>query len=369
MNHRQAGRSSALPLLLAGAAVALAGYTFWERMRWRPHMASEPRTVAARGQLADFEQTAIDVFERVSPSVVHISNRTIRVRTWGYIGEIPGGTGTGFVWDENGYIVTNWHVVEQAIRRQETVLVRFANQHEYDAQVVDARPEQDIAVLKLLRVPAKLQPIPAIGSSSDLRVGQSVFAIGNPFGYDQSLSTGVVSALNRTIRSDRGTEVHSAIQVDAAINPGNSGGPLLDSAGRLIGMNTAIFSPSGASAGIGFAIPVDTINEVVPGLIDPSKTPPRLGVVSVEIPREDMVMVLRTLAGFGAADAGIIGAEAAPEGTLGDVIVSVDGKPVHQVSDISAAIADRKPGAKVPVVVLRGLPAREERLQVMVELR
>ncbi len=369
MHSTQNGRTSALPLILAGAACALLGYTLWERVSWRSSTPSAPRVVEARGQLADFEKTTVDIFERVSPSVVHITNRDVRVRNWGNVSRMPGGTGTGFVWDDNGYIVTNWHVVQQAIARGQTVIVRFANQREFNAKVVGWREAQDIAVLKLLDAPPKLHPLPAVGRSADLRVGQAVFAIGNPFGYDQSLSTGVISALNRKISSEQGTEVAGAIQVDAAVNPGNSGGPLLDSAGRLIGMNTAIFSPSGTSAGIGFAIPVDTINEVVPALIDPGKEPLRLGIIALPIPEENLVMVREVSPGFGAAEAGIIDYENAPEGTWGDVIASVDGKPIHATSDIAAAIAGKKKGDIVDVVVRRGLPAREERLTVKVPLR
>jgi len=365
MNPMERGRASALPLVLAGAAVTLAGYTLWERLSWRPYMDAEPRVVVPRGELADFEKAGVAVFESVSPSVVHITSPEINVRTrWGDVWRLPAGTGTGFVWDEHGYIVTNYHVVERPWRTDRRVIVRFANQREYEALVVKVDPAQDIAVVKLVGRPARLHPIPAIGTSHDLRVGQVVFAIGNPFGYDQTLTHGIISALNRPIQARDGNVIHGCIQVDAAINPGNSGGPLLDSQGRLIGMNTAIFSPSGASAGIGFAIPVDSINRVVPTLIDPSG---QMGVTLRTIPEEAMVMIDTVHQGSGAEAAGLRGLGV--DGTWGDVIVSIDGKPVHDHHEVRAALANKKRGEKVHVVVLRGLPLREERLEFTVELR
>jgi S1-C subfamily serine protease len=216
--------------------------------------------------------------------------------------------------------------------------------------------------------PAGLQPIPTVGSSADLKVGQAIFAIGNPFGYDQTLTQGIISALDRPIQAREGSVIYGCIQVDAAINPGNSGGPLLDSHGRLIGMNTAIYSPSGASAGIGFAIPVDTINDVVPGLISPKTDPPRLGIVLRDIPQEKLVMVETVYKGTGADAAGIIGRDRLEDGSWGDVIVAVGGKKVSSKEDVTSAIAGKKRGELVDVVLLRGLPAREQRLTVKVRL-
>ena len=363
-------RSSPLPLILAGAAFALAGYTLWERLGSTPHAKSEPRVVTPRGSLAEFENSAVAVFQNNSPAVVHITSPEVLVPNgYGDVWKLPGGTGTGFVWDAQGHIVTNWHVVEQADRTaQKRVIVRFANQRQHEARVVGGRPEQDIAVIKLVSLPNKLVPIPNVGTSSDLEVGQTVFAIGNPFGYDQTLTQGIISALNRPIQAREGSVIRGCIQVDAAINPGNSGGPLLDSQGRLIGMNTAIYSPSGASAGIGFAIPVDTINLAVPPLIDPSQEPPRLGVYPREIRSDGLVMIDEVAQGSGAEEAGLRGLDRR-RGVWGDVLVSVAGKPIHEVKDIGAAIAGRKRGEEVEVVVLRGLPAREEKLTVRVPLR
>jgi len=214
---------------------------------------AEPRTVTPRGDLAEDEKTTIEVFQRVSPSVVHITavdqiyNNLTRDAT-----EVPAGVGSGFIWSEDGYIVTNHHVISKA----EGVMVTFADGTAMKGRVVGHAPDQDLAVIKVEAPPDTLHPI-TIGSSSDLVVGQKVFVIGNPFGLDHTLTTGTISGLGRSIRTESKRLIPDIIQTDAAINPGNSGGPLLDSAGRLIGVTTAIFSPSGASAGIGFSVPVD----------------------------------------------------------------------------------------------------------------
>ena len=207
--------------------------------------------------------------------MVFITTTTRQVDFWTRnVFEVPQGTGSGFVWDESGHIVTNYHVVQGAASAKVTL-----GETEYDADTVGVAPDQDLAVLEIRAARANLAPI-AIGTSADLQVGQKVFAIGNPFGLDHTLTTGIVSALGRTIQSVTNRPIDGAIQTDAAINPGNSGGPLLDSAGRLIGVNTAIYSPSGASAGIGFAVPVDTVSRIVPELITHGKVVrPRLGVV------------------------------------------------------------------------------------------
>lgn len=364
MSSRESGRSSALPLILAGAAFALAAYTMYGRLTWRPFTNAEPRTVEARGDLADFEKTSVEVFQSVSPAVVHIASPQVVTGQdyWGRVFGYPAGTGTGFVWDDNGYIVTNWHVV----RERKAVLVRFANGREHEAIVIGKVPEQDIAVVKLVSLPPGMRAIPKVGSSADLKVGQAVFAIGNPFGYDQSLTTGIISALNRTIRGEQGEVIDGCIQVDAAINPGNSGGPLLDSAGRLIGMNTAIYSPSGASAGIGFAIPVDVINQSVPRLIDPTKKAPMLGIRSVQT--SEGVEIDSVVKGSGAEEAGLIGRQTARR-SRGDVVISIDGKPVRSVEDITRILSSRSVGEQVVVQVIRGLPYDDNRVDIGVTLR
>ncbi len=224
---------------------------------------SEPRPIEARGDLASEEQTNIAIFDRVSPSVVQIttSGQLLDLFTRDLL-EVPQGTGSGFLWDDRGHVVTNYHVIKDV----RAAYVRLANRRSYEAVLVGVSPQHDIAVLRIGSRGVGEPPAP-IGSSANLKVGQKVLAIGNPFGLDYTLTTGVISALDRTIRSEEGRAIEHLIQTDAAINPGNSGGPLIDSAGRVIGMNTAILSTNGYSAGIGFAVPIDTINRVVPRLI------------------------------------------------------------------------------------------------------
>jgi S1-C subfamily serine protease len=223
---------------------------------------AEPRAVTPRGDLMDLEKTTVNIYNNAKPSVVHITTTGLRRDAFFNVQEVPEGTGSGFIWDDLGHVVTNYHVVRNA----RSVYVTLWDQTTYEGTVIGAQPNKDLAVLRIDAPKAKLRPIP-VGKSADLQVGQKAFAIGNPFGLDHTLTTGVVSALNRQIESVTHEAIKGAIQTDAAINPGNSGGTLLDSAGRLIGVNTAIYSPSGTSAGIGFAIPVDTVNEVVPQLI------------------------------------------------------------------------------------------------------
>lgn len=237
---------------------------------------AEPRTVTPRGDLAASEQSTIAVFNAARDSVVFITTAERVVDPWtrnAY--DVPRGNGSGFVWDELGHVVTNNHVIAGASR----AVVRLADGRAFSARLVGRAPEHDLAVLHIGVATGRPSALP-IGTSSDLRVGQSVFAIGNPFGLDWTMTPGIVSALGRELPGDGGPPIRGLIQTDAAINPGNSGGPLIDSAGRLIGVNTAIFSPSGGSAGIGFAVPVDTVNRVVPQLIARGNyTPPRLGIL------------------------------------------------------------------------------------------
>jgi len=224
---------------------------------------AEPRAVTARGELAQDELNTIDIFRTNSPSVVYITSIALRRGLFSLNAvEIPQGTGSGFVWDTEGNIVTNYHVISDANRIQ----VTMADHSTWRASFIGAAPDKDLAVLKINAPARVLRPI-AIGKSDDLLVGQKVFAIGNPFGLDQTITTGIISALGREIKAITGRIIQGMVQTDAAINPGNSGGPLLDSAGRLIGVNTAIYSPSGAYAGIGFAVPVDTVNKTVPQII------------------------------------------------------------------------------------------------------
>ena len=227
----------------------------------------EARTVSARGDLAADEKATIELYERLRPSVVNVTSMANHRDPFSLnVEQVPEGTGSGFIWDEVGHVVTNYHV----IRDSDAAVVTLADQSTWKATTVGVFPDKDIAVLHIDAPRNKLPPIP-VGRSDDLLVGQKTFAIGNPFGLDQTLTTGIISAVGREIESVTKRPIKNVIQTDAAINPGNSGGPLLDSAGRLIGVNTAIISPSGTSAGIGFAIPVDEVKRVVPQLIKDGK--------------------------------------------------------------------------------------------------
>jgi S1-C subfamily serine protease len=271
--------------------------------------------------------------------------------------EVPQGSGSGFIWNKQGHIVTNFHVIYGA----NSIKVTLADRTEYQAKVVGADPDHDLAVLQIQAPDSQLEPL-AIGSSNDLRVGQKVLAIGNPFGLDHTLTTGVVSALGRTIKSMSNRTIEGAIQTDAAINPGNSGGPLLDSAGRLIGVNTQIVSPSGASAGIGFAVPVDTVNRIVPELIKHGQLiRPGLGVSLVPDSMAKRwgikgLIIGRVTRGGPADRIGLKGVRETATGRiqLGDIIVSVAGKPVTTVDDLMDVMEEHKVGDHVSVEILRG---------------
>jgi S1-C subfamily serine protease len=328
-----------------------------------------PRAVTPRGPLAADEQSTIELFRRLSPSVVHITTLAAQRDFFSMnVQQVPRGTGTGFVWDTAGHIVTNFHVIQGA----NAARVTLADQSSFDATLVGAFPDRDLAVLKITAPADKLPPIP-VGSSRDLVVGQKVFAIGNPFGLDQTLTTGVVSALNREIESFNSRSIRGVVQTDAAINPGNSGGPLLDSAGRLVGVNTQIASPSGASAGIGFAIPVDEVNRVVPRLIrDGRITRPSLGVTAgppgltraLQLPAG--VTIIQTAAGSPAARAGLKPFRRARDGGLlmGDVLTAVDGQPVADLDDVLTLLERKEPGDTVTLTLWNSGKSRQQRLEL-----
>ncbi len=317
-----------------------------------------PRTVAPRGDLADDEKSTIALFRKVSPSVVHITTLQVRRDIFGgFAREVPEGTGSGFIWDDQGHIVTNFHVIQHA----NAAKVILADQSAWDASRVAVHPDKDLAVLKIDAPKSRLLPID-IGSSHDLQVGQNSFAIGNPFGLDQTLTKGILSALDREIESVTGRPIKGVIQTDAAINPGNSGGPLLDSYGRLIGVNTSIVSPSRASAGIGFAIPVDEVNRVVPQLIAHKRVVrPVLGIHVAEdqLARRAGVaegaLILTIAPGSAAEKAGLQPTQRDANGDLqlGDVIVAIDGKPVSSTRGLHALMEEYKVGDTVRVTVLR----------------
>jgi S1-C subfamily serine protease len=324
-----------------------------------------PRPVEPRGSLAEAERTTIEIFERVSPSVVQVVARAAAAGARGLDEEGAGvQSGTGFMWDTSRHVVTNSHVVAGTSE----VVVRLASGDVLQAQPVGVAESYDLAVLRLGGV-RQLPPAVNVGTSTDLKVGQWAFAIGNPFGLDQSLTTGVISALKRRLPTSAGREIGNVIQTDAAINPGNSGGPLLDSAGRLIGVNTAIFSPSGANAGVGFAIPVDVVNRVVPQLIRNGRVPtPGIGIVAAS---EEMaarlgaegVVVVRTMPGSPAEQAGSRGVDPRT-GVLGDVIVAVDGKPVHNLANLTDQLEQAGVGKTVELSIKRGGATTSVKMQV-----
>jgi S1-C subfamily serine protease len=330
----------------------------------------QPRTVMPRGPLSADERNTIGVFESVSPSVVYISTAQY-VRDFfnrRNVTRVPQGTGSGFVWDDQGRVVTNLHVVRDAAEAQ----VRLGDQRSFNARLVGYSEAHDIAVLQI-DVPTNLPPPIPVGSSADLRVGQTVLAIGNPFGLDHTLTTGIVSALNREVENEAGGVIDDVIQTDAAINPGNSGGPLIDSAGRLVGINTMIYSPSGAYAGIGFAVPVDTINRVVSRIIAYGEyVRPTLGIearddVSRQLLGDDKgVVVLRVVAGSPAARAGLRAAEQTGAGRvrLGDVIVAIDGQPTDSMGAFVNLLDAHEFGERVTLTVRRG----DDRIEVPVTL-
>ncbi len=351
--------------LLVVALVGAGFFGAWLNVTTRSATAKEPppaaRATTTRGALPAAEQAVVDLFKRCAPSVVHINTATDRVQTFfGVVRanqEQPLGEGSGFVWDTEGHIITNFHVIRGAT----SATVALADGTTHDATLVDAAPDIDVAVLKIDAPSKDLVPI-TVGTSEDLEVGQRVYAIGNPFGFDRTLTTGIVSALGRTIESIAGNDISGVIQTDAAINPGNSGGPLLDSAGRLIGMNTAIRSPSGASSGIGFAVPVDLVREGVEYLLSSDKRPRAvLGITPLDartanrvFGRSSGVAIQSVADGSPAADAGLQPARITRRGRVtGDIITQIDGKPINSFFDLRRILRNYKPGDQVGVAILR----------------
>ncbi|MFZ1703976.1 MAG: trypsin-like peptidase domain-containing protein [Saprospiraceae bacterium] len=324
------------------------------------------RDVAPITYLTNSEEATIKLFESSAPSVCFITTSTLREDFWNRnVMEIPSGTGSGFIWDKDGHIITNFHVVQNASKIQ----VTLADRSVFEAKVVGYEANKDLAVLKIDASSDKLVPIP-VGQSSNLRVGQSVYAIGNPFGLDQTLTTGVISALGREITSLTGRPIRDVIQTDAAINPGNSGGPLLDSSGRLIGVNTMIYSPSGASAGIGFSIPVDEVNWVVSDLIKygilkrpvlgiqllPEQNAENWGVVGV--------MVYSVEPNSPAEKVGLKGITRNKYGEMeaGDIIIGINSKEIKNNNDLFLALEKFSPGDKIDVTFNRA--DKKQKVQV-----
>ena len=348
-------------------------------------------------ELTEAERSTVSLFERCSPSVAYIQTTVAQQRgqlSLNATEEVPAGTGTGFVWDGKGHVVTNFHVIKDAINRGRAKVTLSQGTNAFDATLVGMEPDKDVAVLKVDAPLEELVPI-AVGSSADLLVGQSVLAIGNPFGLDNTLTTGVVSALGREVMGINGRPITGCIQTDASINPGNSGGPLLDSSGRLIGVNTAIFSPSGASVGIGFAIPVDTVRRIVNQIIRYGRV--QRASIGVQVADDGIlrdlarrinsravrgegsripagVLVMGVNPGSPAERAGIRSTTRAPNGgvVIGDIILSVGGEATAQVEDLLSAVEQRRIGEAVEVQIYRGAgtaAAEEMSLRVQLEER
>ncbi len=362
-----------LVILLAAVLIALAGRRFLGgRDLLDPD--AEARVITPRGDLAEDERSTIELFEAASPAVVHVETTRLAVQEGllrREVYEIPEGTGSGFVWDDLGHVVTNYHVVRDAA----SATVRFADGSVYDAALVGGAPDFDLAVLRVDAPRSRLRPLP-IGSSADLRVGQKAFAIGNPFGLDQTLTTGIISGLDRSIRSQSNLAIQGVIQTDAAINPGNSGGPLLDSAGRLIGVNTAIASPSGAYAGVGFAVPVDSVNRVVPRILREGVVERAgLGIVLGPDPlaRDEGVFgaVIDAVRRDSPADrSGLVGTSERRDGSveLGDVIVGIDGREIRGSNDLYRALEEYRDGDVVNVRLSRPGDAGRRIEEIAIEL-
>lgn len=320
----------------------------------------------------DDESNNIDIFKQASPSVVYITNSRLVRRSFYSLNpqEVPQGSGSGFIWSRDGYIVTNFHVIQQASR----LTVTLQDGSAYDAEIVGAEPDKDLAVLRIDAPKEQLVPL-AVGDSSLLEVGRKVIAIGNPFGLDTTLTVGVVSALGREIDSVSRRKIRDVVQTDAAINPGNSGGPLLNSLGQLIGVNTAIYSPSGASSGIGFAIPVNTVKKIVPQLISFGRVQtPSLGIAMLPPQYADYyrgnsriqgVIVMDVIEGGSPEREGMRGLRESARGILlGDVITAVDGEPIIDEDDLLNALENRQAGDVVTVTTQRDSEQRRYQIQL-----
>lgn len=357
--------------LAAVAAVTAAITTFTPSLWAQRDRPIEPRQVTPRGALLEQEKSLVSLFENAAPSVAYLTTET-RVRR-GFFGEQVGvaqGAGSGFVWDNRGHIVTNHHVVANVVPGRDKVLVKLDSGKEpILAEVVGSSATYDLAVVRLTSVPVGIKPLP-IGVSKDLKVGQSVIAIGNPFGLSRTLTAGIISALDRYLPTDEYAEIAGGIQTDAAINPGNSGGPLLDSAGRLIGVNQQIRSASGSSAGVGFAIPVDTVNRIVPQLIATGTASfPGIGIQAIDpylVARNGIkgVVVGTVLKGSPAADAGLK-ALVRRTGEMGDVITAVNGRPVETLSTFVAELDRVGIGNTAELTIVRDEKERKEKIKVI----
>jgi S1-C subfamily serine protease len=369
--HSQGRESAAaangwLVIVLTVLVSVLLLKSVFDTFRNQPDYSS--RTVTPRGELAADETATIKVFEQASPSVVYVRTKGYQQTYDGNVAAQEFSSGTGFVWDEAGHIITNLHVVRDSLMRAGAQLeVQLADSQVFDADFVGSVSKHDIAVLRINTTASQLIPI-TIGSSEDLKVGQKVLAIGNPFGFDQTLSTGVIGGLNRTVPTAEGNILAGMIQTDAAINPGNSGGPLLDSAGRLIGVNTAIVSTSGASAGLGFAVPVNDVYQSVERVLEESRSDPTpsmgIAILDLETARENGIpdemiagglVVLFVYPDSPAEAAGLQGCRRNEYSIiLGDQITAVNNQRISTVAELKELLSHFKPGQTITLEIVRG---------------
>jgi S1-C subfamily serine protease len=366
----------ALGILLGGLALwAFTGFAKFRGEKPALDPTAQPREVTPAAPPDADEQEAVSLFERVKDSVVNVDVVMSQPGRWDEQTELQTSGGSGFVWDTHGRIVTNYHVVEDAIKRPRQMALRvvLADRSAYAATLIGAAPDNDLAVVQISAPAEKLKPI-SVGTSGDLKVGLKAYAIGNPFGLSLTMTKGMISSLNRIIESPSGQKIPKVIQTDAAINPGNSGGPLLDKSGRLIGVNTSIATPNGGNVGIGFSIPVDTVNRVVTELIQTGKSlRPDLGVKLYDERRlrqaryDKGVMIERVVKNGPADKAGLKGVVYNARGAVvqpGDLIVGINDQPVNDVEDYERIVRELKPGESAKVKYVRGTSEAEATVTV-----
>lgn len=358
-------RGEDTPALMSGSAIAQSEQAAAGNAQTQSPAPADD-TQLGKLRFNDDELRTMTLFEQASPAVVNINTLEKQLDLYSRrVREKAAGSGSGFMWDDQGHVVTNYHVIRGASGAQ----VILDDKSVHRADLVGVSPDHDLAVLRIKLNQDQATPLP-LGDSETLSVGQTVFAIGNPFGLDHTLTKGIISAVGREITSVSGQRIVDVVQTDAAINPGNSGGPLLDSSGRVIGVNTAIFSPSGASNGIGFAVPIGTVRRVVPQLIEHGEyRRPDLGIRADErISRRLLsqvglrgVLVLGVEAGSGAEEAGLVPTKRTAEGAilLGDVITAINGTKVESVSDLRLVLDELESGDEVVCTVVRAREKRE----------
>jgi S1-C subfamily serine protease len=353
-----------LAIALLSALFAAGTILLLDRLSNRVQPSGEAFSEATPNGLTDpatatDEQNNIEIYRALSPGVVNVHSTSYARDFFGYVDQQEG-SGSGSVIDQEGNILTNYHVIEGAAK----LAVSFGGQKNYAAKLVGGDPDTDLAVIKLLERPKEPLTIISLGDSDRLEVGQKVLAIGNPFGLDRTLTTGVISGLQRPIRARNGRPIEGAIQTDASINPGNSGGPLLDSHGRMIGINSQILSPSGGSAGVGFAVPVSIAKRIVPQLVRSGQVVrPKLGIAprdvealrNLDLPVSDGVLILQTVPGEPAANAGLRGVTQTENGDfeIGDIILGVDNEKVGNYDDLYRLLDKHQVGDTVQVQIFR----------------